>query len=135
MPRALAVAAATEFRLRRYPLDELAAAMGVPLRLEARPPDKPLVLMVTERLGEADSARYRAALRVMQVWPCGREAKCLRMSLIAGRLLRHRHPTLNLGVSTLAGRAPAHAWLEFDGHIVDPLVALYRPLTTPTCGL
>lgn len=124
---ALLVGLAVELGLRTMTLPRLARTLGVALETAQYQPARPSPL---RRLGTRDAARYRAARRVLRLWPGGGENTCLRLALVAGFLLRQRRPTLHLGVAHRDGRTTAHAWIVVDGMVVDPLAGQFRPLMT-----
>jgi hypothetical protein len=124
---ALALAIVAEVGLRTAGLPRLARAFGTPLRTEDSTPAEsahagPPVL--------DDRARrqVRATRRVMRHWPFG--DTCLRQALVGGALLRRLRPELLVGVAKIGGQVRAHAWLEINGGILDPLGAAssYTPL-------
>ena len=125
LPAALVVAAVMEVGIRLLGLPSVARLASVELDTTgtARPPRVP-----SSWLGPDDGARYRAAWWVLRWWPFGRSGQCLRMTLTAGRLLRHREPRLCLGVARGESGVGAHAWLVIDGMVFDPAVAGYAPL-------
>jgi hypothetical protein len=125
MPAALLAAIATEIGLRTIRLRTLARILGVPLALDDQDPGRP---SHPQELPADGAARYRAAQCLMQVWPFGGEGKCLRMSLVAGCLLRRHAPTVRLGIARLDQGIAAHAWIVVDGLIVDHDARLFIPL-------
>lgn len=122
---ALAVAGAVEVALRVLPLPRVARAVGAPLRLDGTAGTAP---WVPARLEARGHARARAVGRVMRRWPFG--DTCLRHALVAGRRLRRYRPRLVVGVTKVDGEVRAHAWLELESGVLDPLGAApaYLPL-------
>jgi len=57
--------------------------------------------------------------RVLRHWPPG--GTCLRRALLVGWVLRRRRPVLRVGVAKIDGVVKAHAWLEIEGHPLNPL--------------
>jgi hypothetical protein len=112
----VAVAGATEVSLRTGTLPDTARRLRVPLDLRgaAAPADPaPPVLPVTAR------RQVRAVRLVLGYWPFG--STCLRQSLVLGHRLRRLDPVLVVGAARSAeGSLAAHAWLEIDGHSLDP---------------
>lgn len=117
------VAAGVEVGVRTVPLPRLARLVGVPLDTgahRARPAG----------LRGEPSARtrrqLRATRRVMRHWPYG--DTCLRHALVLGQRLRRLSPSLRVGVAKVDGEVRAHAWLEVDGGVLDPIggAATYR---------
>ncbi|CAM3430093.1 lasso peptide biosynthesis B2 protein [Occultella aeris] len=124
----LALAIVAELGLRTAGLPRLARAFGTPLRTEeptraesAHPAGPPV-------LDDRARRQVRATRRVMRHWPFG--DTCLRQALISGALLRRLGPELLVGVAKIDGQVRAHAWLEINGGILDPLGAAssYTPL-------
>ena len=128
LPPALLTGVGVEIGLRVLRLPTLVRLLGISLwtipgqrERHASPAD----------LGARDASRYRAACHVLRLWPHGGRNGCLRLALIAGFLLRHRKPTLHLGVAQVGRQTRAHAWISVDGMIFDPLADTYHPLTEP----
>ncbi|WP_232848125.1 lasso peptide biosynthesis B2 protein [Occultella kanbiaonis] len=124
---ALATALVTEIGLRTAGLPRLSQSLGTPLRtIDAGPVRHP---HVRPTLDDRDRRKVRATRRVMRHWPFG--DTCLRQALVSGALLRRLGPELIVGVAKIDGEIRAHAWLEIDGAILDPLRAAssYTPLT------
>lgn len=122
---AAGAAVVVEAGLRSAGLPRLSRVVGVPLRPSdavGTPAAPWLPLSPSER------RRVRATRRVMRHWPFG--DTCLRQALVSGTLLRGRSPRLVVGVAKIDGQIRAHAWLDIDGQVLDPLVAAssYRPL-------
>ncbi|MGH3694105.1 MAG: lasso peptide biosynthesis B2 protein [Pseudonocardiaceae bacterium] len=128
LPAAL-VCAVVELALRStMTLPRLSSLLGIALQLgpDTRtelPPSAPAL-----SLGARDAARFRAACRVLRIWPGTSTGGCLRRALVAGCLLRRRRPELHLGVAHIDGRTVAHAWLTIDGVVLDPTAQQYTPL-------
>jgi hypothetical protein len=103
-----------ELGLRIVPARELARRMGVPLALNDGPVADPseassLVLTRLER-------RRIIMVRRLSRGIYGSERGCLRRALVLGWLLRHRRPSLRIGVMRMdGGSIAAHAWLEISG--------------------
>jgi Transglutaminase-like superfamily len=117
--------------LRLVRLPHLARGVGVPLSLTGRGGDAEGQL----RLSRPEIDRLDLARRLIRRWPT--EATCLRRSLLAGHVLRRRHPILRIGVAKVNGRVAAHAWLEIEGVCLDPSgAAQFEPLTVidPSAG-
>lgn len=112
---AAAVAVGVEAGLRLASLPRLAGLLGAPLAVD---PPEPAVHEHL-RLSPSDRRRVRAARRVLRHWPFG--DTCLREALVMGHLVRHLHPTLRIGVARIDGALRAHAWLDIDGALLDPL--------------
>lgn len=129
---AAGTAVAIELGLRTLTLPRLSRLAGASLRTGG-----PTQTMASERIGIQTGAltvserrRLRAARRVTRHWPFG--DTCLRQALVSGAMIRRRHPDLVVGVAKLDGEIRAHAWLEFDGRVLDPLAAAaaYTPLSS-----
>lgn len=122
---ALAVTSAVEVGLRVLSLPRLAAIVGAPLRTDAAVSTGDRRSL---RLGQRGRRQARAVRRVMRHWPFG--DTCLRHALVAGHRLRRFGPELVVGVARIDGEVKAHAWLELDSGIYDPLGAAqaYLPL-------
>ncbi|QGH68503.1 lasso peptide biosynthesis B2 protein [Pseudactinotalea sp. HY158] len=122
---ALLVACAVEVALHLLSLPRTARAVGAPLRQGggAAPAARG-----NARLGPRGRRRVRAVRRVMRHWPFG--DTCLRHALVAGQRLRRLHPELVVGVRKTGGVVRAHAWLEFETGLYDPLgvARAYLPL-------
>jgi hypothetical protein len=125
----IVVACGVEIGLRTLDLRRLARFAGVSLDLA--PPDPKTAEL---RIHDVDRARVRAVHVVMRRWPWGARGPCLRRALVAGRMLRHRHPRLVLGAGRDARGTMAHAWLLVDGVALDPGVARWTPLTNAGAG-
>lgn len=132
-PAVLAVAVVVEIGLRHTTLPRLGRWLGVSLGSGA---DTTLGAATTRHAGAPTlSARARrqvnATRRVLRHWPFG--DTCLRQALISGQRLRRLHPRLHIGVAKIDGALRAHAWLEIDGGILDPLAAAasYHDLGVP----
>jgi hypothetical protein len=128
MLAAFVVLGRTEWLLRRSALPEVAARVGVRYdpagyasssRGISAAPDPPV-------LRRWESRRVWATRQVSRVWPFG--DTCLRRALVEGQRLRHRRPSLVLGVRTMAGETVLHAWLEIDGHSLDSSATGYAVL-------
>lgn len=128
MAAALAVTCAVEIGLRTLSLPRTARLFGAPLRT-TEPPTAPQVRGA--HLGPRGRRQARAVQRVMRHWPFG--DTCLRHALVAGHRLRRFDPELVVGVAKIDGEIRAHAWLEFDTGLYDPLHAAqaYLPLGSP----
>jgi Transglutaminase-like superfamily len=123
---AVVTACGVEIGLRTLDLRRLARLAGVSLELApSSAADNEL------RIDNIDSARVRAVQIVMRRWPWGARGPCLRHALVAGRMLRHRRPSLVLGVGRDGRGTLAHAWLLIDGVALDPDTARWTPLLTP----
>jgi len=119
LARAAVTAVRVERDLRRKPLPELCAELGIELGTvhHAAP---------AVAIAPVGAAHWRAARRVLRVWPAA--DTCLRRSLVAGSLLRDRHPVLRVGVGRDGKPLAAHAWLEIDGAAVGELPGPFVPL-------
>jgi hypothetical protein len=126
---AFVTACAVEIGLRTLDLRRLACRAGVALDLAPSAPSSPMTDEL--RLDDVDRARVRAVLIVMRRWPWGARGPCLRQALVAGRMLRHRHPRLALGAGRDERGAFAHAWLVMDGVALDSDAARWTPLLAP----
>lgn len=104
-----------EWALHRRPLPEFAAALGVPLVTGA---GAVATEPFAERLTADERRALRAVRRVLRRWPW--DNTCLRRALGMGYALRHRSPSLRVGVTKSDGAVRAHAWLEIDGRTLDP---------------
>lgn len=122
---ALAAACAVEVGLRVLPLPRVARAVGAPLRLDG---GSDAAQDARPRLGARGDDQVRAVGRVMRRWPFG--DTCLRHALVAGQRLRRFRPELVVGVTKVNGVVRAHAWLELESGVLDPLGAApaYLPL-------
>lgn len=127
LPAAL-VAAFVELALRTMTLPRLARMLGVQLQLGPDTGNGLPRSASARALDVRDAARYRAARRVLGIWPWVGDGVCLRLALVAGCLLRSRRPTLHLGVAHVDGHTVAHAWLTIDGVVLDPTAQQYTPL-------
>lgn len=117
-----------EWGLHRRPLPTLADGLGVPLVTNGG-------ILATEPFDErltADERRsLRAVRRVLRHWPW--DDTCLRRALATGYALRHRGPSLRVGVTKTDGVVKAHAWLEIDGRTLDPdAPSTYLSLVDPS---
>lgn len=123
---ATGAAATAELGLRTVGLPLLSRVFGTPLSTVE---DQPRASSATKPLSPAHRRRVRASLRVMRHWPFG--DTCLRQALVAGAMVRSRGPELVLGVAKRDGEIRAHAWLEIDGAVLDPLggATSYQRLT------
>lgn len=128
LARVVGTAVIVEVAVRIVALPRLAAAVGAPIDLHSVEGENADQLTV---LGPADAARLRATRIVMRRWPFGTRGPCLRHALVAGRLLRHRHPRIALGAGRDARGALAHAWLVVDGIALDPEATRWTPLLRP----
>ncbi|UFU02400.1 lasso peptide biosynthesis B2 protein [Ruania suaedae] len=119
-------ACAVEVCLRTLPLPRTARIFGVSLRTTGGSTVAPRQAV----LGRRGRLQARAVQRVMRHWPF--DDTCLRHALVAGHRLRRFGPELVIGVTKVDGAVRAHAWLEFDSGIYDPLGAApaYHPLTS-----
>ena len=127
---AAALAAFVEIAIRTVALPRLGRVLGVNVDLAAQEP--PATLSDPRRLDAEAAARYRAAQRVLRLWPWGNRGPCLRLALVGGGLLRSRNPELHLGVARIQGRIVAHAWLTVDDVHLDPTADRYTPLLERT---
>jgi hypothetical protein len=124
--RALALAVAVEWRVRRTPIRSLAADLGVPLADDGRPKAP-----ATGVLPGWVELRLRAVDLVFKVWRFGPAGDCLRRSLVTGHLLRELDPVLRLGVRRDGQRIRAHAWIEARGVAIDSDPSGFVPLQAP----
>lgn len=129
-----AVTLAVEVGIRTLPLPTVARAAGVPLaagpgatRQVTPGSAHPAVAPFTP----VERRRLRATRTVLRRWPFG--DTCLRHALVAGHHLRRRSPRLQIGVAKIDGDVKAHAWLDLDGGILDPMHSAdgYRTLERP----
>ncbi len=104
-----------EWSMHRRPLPEFAAALGVPLVTDT---STVATEPFTVRLTRDERRALRAVRRVLRHWPWGNT--CLRRAMGMGYVLRHRSPSLRVGVTKSDGAVKAHAWLEIDGRTLDP---------------
>lgn len=112
---AMVTQARIEWMVRRRPLPDLTQTLGVPLLTgTTAPATEPFA----ERLSDDEQRSVRAVGRVLRHWPW--DDTCLRRALATGHALRHRGPSLRVGVSKADGVVRAHAWLEIDGRTLDP---------------
>lgn len=125
---ALCTAVFVELGLRSTTLPRLAGMLGIGLVTSA---ESSRAGSAWRFLGPDDRAKYRAARRVLRLWPRQGSESCLRLALVAGFLLRRREPGLRIGTTRLGDRVIAHAWLTVGEHSLDPRSARYEPLTTP----
>jgi hypothetical protein len=130
LPAALVAASVVELGLRLLPLPRLACMIGVPLQLTASAQQTETSPERRRPLPHDAEARYRAAVRLVRIWPFGGSVKCLRTALVAGHLLRRHRPILYVGAARIDGRTVAHAWIVVDGVTVDESAARYTPLAT-----
>ncbi|WP_165962776.1 lasso peptide biosynthesis B2 protein [Occultella glacieicola] len=128
---ALALAVVAELGLRTAGLPRLARMFGTPLRTDDSTPAQPDHPSGAPVLDDRARRQVRSSRRVMRHWPFG--DTCLRQALISGALLRRLGPELLVGVAKIDGQVRAHAWLEINGGILDPLgaAASYTPLLSP----
>lgn len=114
---ALGLAVTVECLLRLVPLPRLARMFRV--HLGTIPPGRatPAVADQLPTFTRHERRRFLAAHRIMRNWPFGK-GRCLRSSLVVGRMLAARQPVLRVGVEHRADGIEGHAWLEIDGHAV-----------------
>src|SRR5690625_1859433 len=92
--RALRTQVRIEWGIRRRTLTEVARSLDVPLVTStATAATEPF----TARLSAQERRSLRAVRRVLRRWPWG--ATCLRRALATGHVLRHRRPSLRVGVA------------------------------------
>jgi hypothetical protein len=104
--------AVVEVGVRVLPLSRLGNLIGVPVSTAEDPPSSTVSPKV--QLRPAELRRLRTLAKIAPHWPfC--DGPCLRESLVAGRVLRHRKPRLRLGVAASHDEFMAHAWLEVEG--------------------
>src|SRR5690625_6139565 len=103
-----------EWAMRRRPLPEVARTFGAPLVTDT---GSTATEPFAERLTGHERRSLRAVRRVLRHWPW--EDTCLRRALATGHVLRHREPSLRVGVAKTDGEVRAHAWLEIDGRTLD----------------
>lgn len=116
---ATALYALVEIGLRVTSLQRVSGLLGVPVDMAESdalyPSEAPWFA-----LSEAERRKKRAVARLAPHL-YGTERGCLRRSLVLGRLLRDRHPTLHLGVRRSSkGAIGAHAWIEVEGVRLEP---------------
>jgi hypothetical protein len=103
-----------EVGVRTMPLPRLGRLIGVPLSTDEDDPSLTTPPEADLDLRPKELRRLRALAFIAPRWPfC--DGPCLRQSLVAGRILRHRRPHLRLGVTPEPGKFMAHAWLEVEG--------------------
>lgn len=125
---ALFTAVCVEVGLRLFRLPVLTRWLGISLQTAGKPRGRSAR---PAQLGHLDACRYHAARHVLRLWPRSGEDTCLRFALVAGFLLRHRHPVMCLGVARGRRGTRAHAWIFVDDMVFDPLSETYRTLTEP----
>src|SRR5690606_26453267 len=91
-----------------------------------------LSVMRTPRIAtavEAQSAFELARLAAIAGRRGPLAANCLPQSLLLYFLLRRRGfaPTLKIGVRKQEAALDAHAWVELDGHSLDPVQSVFQP--------
>lgn len=90
------------------------------------------VLPPAVEFSTAESRRVHAAQVLAARWPLG-IGPCLRLSLVAGFVLRRHRPCLVLGVASASDEAfAAHAWLELHDGTLFGYLQGYLPLGHPT---
>jgi Transglutaminase-like superfamily len=110
--------ALVEVLVRMVPLPSASRLLGV--RVEATPPLALEDPLDSATLTSGERRRLRWARRLSDRWPFSR-GPCLRRALVGGRLLRHRHPVVRLGLAGSGDALVGHAWLEIDGHPLETL--------------
>lgn len=108
------VAVVVEVGVRTRPLPDLARHLGVPLSTDPLPP-----ATTPARASARTVHQVRLVGRVMRHWPGG--DTCLRHCLVLGSRLRRHDPVLRVGVARFDGVVKAHAWLDLDGRVLDPI--------------
>lgn len=114
---ALGLAVTVECLIRLVPLPRLARLYGVRLGTATPGRAAPAEADQLPAFTLQERRRFLAARRIMRNWPFGK-GRCLRSSLVVGRLLSAREPVLRVGVERRADDFEGHAWLEIDGHAV-----------------
>ncbi|CAM3724676.1 lasso peptide biosynthesis protein [Isoptericola cucumis] len=110
----LASALVLEARLRRWDLARVAQHYGLGL---LSTPGESLGDLDLAGLGAREVRELRVLRRVLRL--PGVNGTCLRSTVLAGRVLRARHPALVLGVAKTGGVVRAHAWLRIGRHDLD----------------
>lgn len=118
-----------EALVRWVPLPRLARLLGI--ELDLGPPDPGAPPVMGAELDPSVRRRLRAARRASDMWPFAK-GPCLRRSLVAGHLVRHRGAALRIGFGGVGDEVHAHAWLELDGRPLEPVTeftAFQQPAT------
>lgn len=108
------IACLVEVGIRLLPLPRLSRALGVPL--STRPTE---ATPTPARASAGTVHQVRLVRRVMRHWPWG--DTCLRHALVLGNRLRRLDPVLRVGVGRFDDAVRAHAWLEIEGRVLDPI--------------
>jgi hypothetical protein len=120
-----------EVGVRAVSLPRLAPRLGVRLVVEPQPTDAQPLDRTSLPLRAQRQLRW--ARRIADAWPFAATGPCLRHALVTGHLLRRRRPALRLGLGGTPDVLTAHAWLEIDGHPLEPL-AQPRPFSRASPG-
>ena len=106
--RVAMIVVGVEIGLKFFPIDRLAALMGVPLVVDDAS-DPPVGRDDLSILTPAEQSSYWAVSWVMDRWLY--DGTCLRRALTFGWIVRRRNPVLRLGMLDKEGTV-AHAWIE-----------------------
>ena len=133
MWRVLMLLVLVEGCVRLVSLPRLTHLLGIRLDLESQTVDVGDRGAVSRlRLEKRELRQLRCIRRLLRHWPFG-SGPCLRHSLVAARLLRHRQPVVRLGVARCSHELTAHAWVEVQGVAIggsDGFLALRNPGST-----
>lgn len=112
-----------EIGLRRHPLPDVCAKLGIECDLRSAAPPATEQVVLPRRTRTAVLACAYAVAR----WPMG--GTCLRRCLVLGRRLRMLDPVLRIGVRR-EDDLVVHSWLEIGGRTLDATSAQYATLGT-----
>lgn len=112
--RVAALMAAVEVLVRRTTLPRVASLLEV--RLDLLPSSDPTSPFDLTALTSVEQRQITCTNRVADAWPFS-DGPCLRRTLVAGRLLRRRDPSIRIGLR--GADMTAHAWLEIDGRPLE----------------
>lgn len=110
-----------EIGLRRHPLPDVCAKLGIECDLRSAAPPATEQVVLPRRTRTAVLACAYAVAR----WPMG--GTCLRRCLVLGRRLRMLDPVLRIGVRR-EDDLVVHSWLEIGGRTLDATSAQYATL-------
>ncbi len=112
--RAMLAFTIVEACVRTFRIEKAASLLRVPLSIDAnRATDQEPFTPAPDIIRVV-----RAVHRVSARWPFG--DTCLRRALATGWLVRHKAPTLRLGIRRTVRGIRGHAWLELSGCPLDP---------------